>query len=200
MPDKQSKQERQTAADVPPNVAEGAPVIAKLKTARKPVYANPVIIAALIAVSGPPLTLWVQSVTSDPPTVLYQFTVHDKTGAPIRDAKLTLVLDPARKVSEKVSDLNDNTKADGAVFFPFRLPKSFVNKYGWIEVEATGYETRKLLIQLALTLPPQSVLLTPVPTNVSPTVPPPPIPVKLDPYTRTKTLGPVPSGRGSGKL
>jgi hypothetical protein len=161
---------------------------------RKPFYANPAIIAAIIGLLASPLTLYIKHLTEEPQMVLYHFTVSDSTtGRPIKDAKLTLVVDEAGKISP----LRELCDSGGSAYVSFRLPKALVNAFGHYEVEAQGYGNVHYPVQLVLNQPALAVLLTPMPlppqpppTQPPPTQPPPtqPPPPQLQPYTVTKSL------------
>ena len=85
------------------------------------------------------------------------------------------------------------TESQGTTVFV--LPHEVLNTTGTVDVSAANYISYTQQVDISATDTSAVILLKQLPA-----APPPPQTPHLEPYTSTKTSGPVPSGSGSGKL
>jgi hypothetical protein len=160
------------------------------RKADPPLYKNPIVIAALIGAAVPLLIWWWSIRKPVLETIYYRVTVTE-TGAlakPIAAARVKLTLTRVGTVPFiKPTDTEGNAV--------FTLPREAINTLGTVDVGAQNYHAQTQTVNILSADASLAILLTPLEAAN-----PPPPPPHLEPYSSTKTLGPVPSGSGSGKI
>jgi hypothetical protein len=159
-----------------------------------PLYKNPAVVAAALAAIAAIIVAFVPGIIPflhpQPPAKPIMFRVlvsqSGAIGQNVAAATVKLTLTPT---TTQVAPIVRPTDSEGVAVFS--LPADVTNTVGIVDVSAANYEnfSRNVDITSGSSL---AILLRPVQTT-------PPAP-HLEPYTLTKSTGPVPSGPGINKL
>ena len=158
-----------------------------------PLYKHPAVVAAVIAAAASLFIWWLTNNQHNDESVNYRVTVTESSviGKAVPAARVKLTLAPTKV---RTAPLIQATDTEGIAVFS--LPRESLNTRGSVDVVATNYQTQTQTVDIWSGNSSLAILLTPLP----PTSTLPATPLHLEPYTRTTTLGPVPSGSGSGKI